>query len=124
LGITAGNIEETVRLNTTPQAHQELRDTSVSTEYLEASLVRDEMLFRQCHQTDWQRAAKILGQMEQKAHRAGLSDKAQAYQFCRKKLMDTHKLSQDQLNRLMARTSRSTRARLQPQRKNDKAPVF
>lgn len=124
LGVTAGHIEETVRLNTTPQPHQELRDTSVTTEYMEASLVRDEAMFRQCYKSDWKRAAKILGQMEQKAHSAGLPEKAQAYQLCRQQLVDTHQLTQDQLNQLMARTSRSTRARIVPQRQDQEAPFF
>ena len=120
LGLFRAEHKEIARLQLSAQAHHERRDTSIDEQAIEASLVGDEMRFRQMHGRDWKEAAKILRQMSEKARRIRLTEKQRLYEQFERELTQHHQLSRDQLNRLFAQGSRSTRSRREPQRKQHK----
>jgi hypothetical protein len=124
LGLRSCSHDEIVRLNLSDRPGSEQNDSSISLEYTEASLSRDEQDFRQCYRTNWQKAAQILQQMINKARQINLNDKVKTYEDARAKLISDHKLSQEQLNAMFARTSRSTMANRQPQRSNPGDLIF
>lgn len=116
--------EDVARVNLSDDPHRERRDSSVTEEYTEASLVRDEAEFRQIHTTDWPRAVRLLQQMKQKAANMQLREKERVFEQALQQMQKHHALSRDQLNQLFAQNARSTRSRRQPKRATAKDIQF
>ena len=110
LSITGGRAGTTTWLEVAAGPGMESRDGDVTLLYREVSLSRLEREFRAVQSRDWQAAARILSQMLRIAEEVGVRDKVQTYREMRSRLEQHHGLTRDELNRLFARTSRSTLA--------------
>ncbi len=108
--------QDIARVNLSDDPRRERRDSSVTEEYTEASLVRDEAEFRQIHTSDWRRAVLLLQQMKQKAAKMQLHEKVRVFEQALEQMQKNHALNRDQLNQLFAQNARSTRSRRQPKR--------
>lgn len=105
LGLASESLEGTVRVQV---GGRELRDSTITREHTEATLTRLEADFRSQIGRNWQAAAETLAVMLRRAESLHLQDKVEVYQRYLGQLRQDGSLSQDDLNRLFATTSRST----------------
>jgi hypothetical protein len=105
-------LENEIVLNLAASAKQEVRDTTVDNDFLEASLEKlDQEVNRASQRKDWTRAGVLLHEMAQKARKLGDDDKAREYQRRLDTLRKNGCLSQDDLNWIGKTSTRSARLR-------------
>ncbi|NWH03884.1 vWA domain-containing protein [Desulfobacter latus] len=110
LNLKGEHIETDVVVNLADDDVSEMRDSQIESDYVECSL---ELLDREfniaANKKDWNEAGKLLEQMAAKAHHIRLTDKERAYRDRLQKLVDNGHLTQDDLNTISNRTSKSSR---------------
>lgn len=87
---------------------QPLRDTSLDDMFAEAELDKFYERFIAIQRQDWQQAIAILDEMTRRAHIIDDQDRLRHYRTLRDKLQQHHGLSDDDLNRLGASSTKST----------------
>lgn len=105
-------LENEFVLNLAGQTGQEIRDTTVDSDLLEASLEKlDQQVNQASHQQDWKRAAVLLHEMAQKARKLGDHDKGREYERRLEALRKNGCLKQEDLNWIGRTSTRSMRLR-------------
>lgn len=87
---------------------QPMRDTSIDDMFAEAELDKFYEHFIAIRRQDWQQAVAILDEMTRRAHIIDDQDRLRHYRSLRDKLQQQHGLSDDDLNRLGASSTKST----------------
>lgn len=87
---------------------QPQRDTSIDDMFAEAELDKFYEQFIAIQRQDWQQAVAILDEMTRRAHIIDDQDRLRHYRTLRDKLQQQHGLSDDDLNRLGASSTKST----------------
>lgn len=105
-------IENDLVLNLAARPGQEIRNSTVDSDLLEASLEKlDQQVNQASRQKDWQRAGIVLHEMARKARKLGDDDKAREYQRRLEAIRKNGCLGQDDLNWIGRTSTRSTRLR-------------
>jgi|GEM_PF-2815088 len=110
LQIKARRAQINIGVNFSDQNTPSLVDSSVDDMFAEAELTKFYEQFIAIQQQDWTRAVAILDEMIRRANVLDDQSRLSQYRTLRKKLQSDHRLSDDDLNQVGARSTKSTLA--------------